>query len=52
MNTNHTLGIGYFSSSAISFIHLEDIVLALILGFVGSAGAYLFKLIIERSKKG
>ncbi len=51
MNTNHTLGIGYFSSSTISFIHLEDLALALILGFAGSAGAYIFKLIVERNKR-
>ena len=51
MNTNHTLGIGYFSSSTISFIHLEDLALALILGFAGSAGAYLFKVIVERKRK-
>jgi len=51
MNTNHTLGIGYFSSSTISFIHLEDLALALVLGFVGSAGAYLFKIIVERKRK-
>ena len=51
MSTNHTLGIGYFSSSTISFIHLEDLALALILGFAGSAGAYIFKLIVERNKK-
>lgn len=51
MNTNETLGIGYFSSSLVSFLHFEDIIVALLLGFFGSAGAYLFKLIVERKDK-
>ena len=51
MDTNFTLGIGYFSSSLVSFLHFEDLIVALMLGFFGSAGAYVFKLIVERSKK-
>ena len=51
MNTNFTLGVGYFSSSLVSFLHFEDLIIALLLGFFGSAGAYLFKLLVERNKK-
>lgn len=51
MNSNFTLGIGFTSSSVVSYMHLEDILLAFILGLVGSAGAYLFKYIVERFRK-
>lgn len=42
---------GFFSSSTIGFIHFQDIAMAIILGFFGAAGAYLFKLIVDKKKK-
>jgi H+/Cl- antiporter ClcA len=51
METNKTMLIGYFSSSTISFMHLQDIAMALVLGFFGAAGAYLFKRIFDRKKR-
>ena len=42
---------GFFSSSTIGFIHFQDIIMAILLGFFGALGAYLFKLIIERKKR-
>ena len=51
MNTNFTLGIGFTSSSVVTYMHLEDLILAFMLGLVGSAGAYVFKSLIEKFKK-
>jgi hypothetical protein len=51
MDTNFTLGIGFTSSSVVSFLHFEDLILAFVLGFIGSLGAYVFKLIVERKKR-
>ena len=48
LNTPQTAGIGFFSSSVISFMHFEDIIMALILGFFGAAGAYLFKVLFHK----
>jgi hypothetical protein len=52
MDSNFTLGIGFTSSSVVSYLHFEDLILAFILGFIGSAGAYLFKYIVDKIKKG
>lgn len=52
MDTNFTLGIGFTSSSVVTYMHFEDLVLAFVLGFIGSAGAYLFKYIVDKLKKG
>ena len=38
---------GYFSSSGVIFITLQDIAMALVLGFVGAAGAFLFKKLTD-----
>lgn len=51
MDTNFTLGIGFTSSSVVSFLHFEDLIIAFILGFVGSLGAYVFKCIVDRFTK-
>ena len=51
--TNFQTGsIGFMSSSVVSFMHLQDIAIAFILGFIGAAGAWLFKFLIEYLKKG
>jgi len=42
---------GYVPSSLISFMHLQDVAVAFLLGFIGSMGAFLFKYIVERLKK-
>lgn len=52
MDTNFTLGIGFTSSSVVTYMHFEDLVLAFVLGFIGSAGAYAFKYIVDKLKKG
>ena len=52
--TNFQIGAsGFLPSSVIGFMHLEDIVMAFILGIVGSAGAFVFKWIVNKlsSKK-
>ena len=50
--TNQQISLlGYFSSSSVVFITLQDIVMALVLGFFGAMGGYLFKYIIDRIKK-
>jgi len=46
-----TASIGYFSSSVISFLHFEDIVLAILLGFFGALGAWVFKYLISKINK-
>ena len=51
MNTNFSLGIGFTSSSVVSFLHFEDLVLAFVLGFIGRIGAYAFKCLVDRFKK-
>ncbi len=43
--------MGYVPSSLISFMHLEDFIMAFLLGFVGTAGAFTFKSIVEYFKK-
>lgn len=51
LNNFQVGGIGFMSSSVVSFMHLQDVAIAFILGFVGAAGAWLFKWVVERSKK-
>lgn len=51
MDTNFTLGIGFTTSSVVSYMHLEDIILAFVLGFVGSLGAYVFKWLVDKNKR-
>jgi hypothetical protein len=46
-----TASIGYFSSSVISFLHFEDIILAILLGFFGALGAWLFKYLMNKIDK-
>jgi len=38
---------GFFSSGSIGFIHFGDILMALVLGFVGALGAWIFKKLID-----
>lgn len=49
-NSNYQIA-GFFSSSTIGFIHFQDIAMAIVLGFFGALGAYVFKLIVEKKKK-
>ena len=44
---------GFLPSSVIGFMHLEDIIMAFMLGMVGSAGAFVFKWVVSKvsSKK-
>ena len=43
--------MGYVPSSLISFMHLQDFIMAFLLGFVGTAGAFVFKSLVEYLKK-
>tara|TARA_R110000744_G_scaffold321131_2_gene427272 strand:+ start:801 stop:992 length:192 start_codon:yes stop_codon:yes gene_type:complete len=50
--TNFQTGsIGFMSSSVVSFMHLQDIVLAFFLGMIGALGAFVFKKIVKRYEK-
>jgi len=51
METNKTMLIGYFSSSTVTFMHFQDLAMALILGFFGAAGAYIFKRLFDNKKR-
>lgn len=42
---------GFFSSGTIGFIHFQDIAMAIILGFFGALGAYLFKIIVNKKRE-
>lgn len=42
---------GFFSSSSIGFMHFGDLIMAILLGFFGALGAYLFKLLMDKLKK-
>lgn len=42
---------GFFSSGSIGFIHFQDIFMALVLGFVGALGAYIFKRLVDYIEK-
>jgi len=47
--TNFQIGAsGFLPSSVISFMHLEDFIMAFLLGIVGSAGAFVFKWIVSK----
>lgn len=46
--------VGFFSSSILTGIHFQDVVMAISLGFFGALGGYLFKVVkdqIEKKKK-
>ena len=47
--TNHYQAIGFFSSSTIGMIHFQDILMALVLGFFGALGAWIFKKLVDRT---
>ena len=51
LNNFQTGSIGFMSSSVVSFMHLQDIIVAFLLGFVGAMGAWLFKYLVEKLKK-
>lgn len=38
---------GFFSAATISAMHFQDVVIAIILGFAGGFGGFLFKLVRE-----
>ncbi len=46
-----TGSIGFMSSSVVSFMHLQDVFIAFLLGFIGAMGAWLFKFLVEKLKK-
>lgn len=47
--SNYQVGFaGFLPSSVIGFMHLEDIIMAFVLGMVGSFGAFVFKFIVEK----
>jgi len=39
---------GFFASSGVGFLHFQDLFVALVLGFFGALGGYIFKLIKEK----
>ncbi len=51
--SSHSIS-GYFSASIVSAIHYQDIFMALLLGFGGALGGYIFKLfkeaVLDRTK--
>lgn len=51
LSNQHYQAAGFFSSGSIGFIHFQDIAMALILGFVGALGAWLFKKIVDFTEK-
>ena len=51
LNNFQTGGIGFMSSSVVSFMHLQDVLIAFLLGFVGAMSAWLFKFIVEKLTK-
>ena len=51
LSNQHYQAAGFFSSGSIGFIHFQDIAMALILGFVGALGAWLFKKIADFIEK-
>lgn len=51
INSTQYQAAGFFSSSSIGFIHFGDIAMAILLGFFGAAGAFLFKLLMDKFKK-
>jgi len=42
LSNQHYQAAGFFSSGSIGFLHFEDIAVAIILGYVGALGAWLF----------
>lgn len=51
LNTNQYQFAGFFSSGSIGLMHFGDIIMAVILGFFGALGAYMFKLILDKLRK-
>lgn len=51
LSNQHYQAAGFFSSGSIGFIHFQDIAMALILGFVGALGAWLFKKTVDFIEK-
>jgi len=51
LNTTHYQFTGFISSGAIGFIHFQDVAMAVVLGFFGALGAYLFKIIVDKKRK-
>lgn len=42
---------GFFSSATISAMHFEDFIIAILLGFFGGLGGYIFKCLKEYIQK-
>jgi H+/Cl- antiporter ClcA len=43
---------GFFSSGSIGFLHFQDLIMAILLGFFGALGAWCFQRIVNKIKKG
>ena len=39
---------GFFSSSSIGFLHFQDLFMAVLLGFFGALGAWIFQRIVNK----
>jgi H+/Cl- antiporter ClcA len=39
---------GFFSAATISAMHFQDVVMAIVLGFFGGLGGFLFKMLREK----
>ena len=48
LNNLQTGFVGFLPSSVISFMHLQDIFVAVLLGFFGALGAYFFKYLVSK----
>ena len=48
LNNLQTGFAGFLPSSVISFMHFEDILMAFILGMIGSMGAFTFQYIKDK----
>jgi len=48
LTNQHYQTAGFFSSGVVGFIHFQDIAMALLLGFFGALGAWLFKKLVDK----
>lgn len=39
---------GFFSSGSIGFLHFQDLIMAILLGFFGAMGAYIFQRVVNK----
>ncbi len=41
---------GFFSSGSIGLLHFQDLLMAILLGFFGALGAWMFQRIVNKVK--